>query len=57
MGDVLAEKVFDIVSAMNKYDFVPKIPSQTDVDLYFDTTYRDIQPYLFRVIIWNILFN
>lgn len=55
MGDVLAEKVFDIVSAMNKYDFVPKIPSQTDVDLYFDTTYRDIQPYLFRVIIWNFL--
>lgn len=49
MGDVLAEKVFDIVSAMNKYDFVPKIPGQADVDLYFDTTYKDIQPYLFRI--------
>lgn len=49
MGDVLAEKVFDIVSAMNKYDFVPKIPGQADVELYFDTSYPDVQPYLFKI--------
>ncbi|XP_015914094.1 autophagy-related protein 101 isoform X1 [Parasteatoda tepidariorum] len=47
--DLLAEKVFDIVSAMNKYDYVPKIPGQADIDLYFDTSYSDVQPYLFRI--------
>jgi len=49
MGDVLAEKVFDIVSAMNKYDYVPKIPGKSDIELYFDTSYSDVQPYLFKI--------
>lgn len=31
--------------------YLPKIPAQSEVDLIFDTSYPDIQPYLFRVIL------
>ena len=34
---------------MNKHEYVPKMPNQSELDLIFDTTYPDVQPYLFKV--------
>jgi len=33
----------------NKPDYVPKPPHLSELDLVFDTSYTDIQPYLFKV--------
>ena len=38
-----------IAEEMNKYGNVPKIPKQADEELVFDTTYPNIQPYLFKI--------
>ncbi|CAF4421696.1 unnamed protein product, partial [Adineta steineri] len=34
----------------NKPDYVPKPPHLSELDLVFDTSYTDIQPYLFKII-------
>ena len=34
---------------MNKPEFVPKMPNQSDLELVFDTSLQDVQPYLFKV--------
>lgn len=49
VGDVLADKVLAITAAMNRLDFVPKMPNQSEVELIFDTSYSDVQPYLFKI--------
>lgn len=49
IGSRLAEKIFCVTEAMNRHDFVPKMPTQSDVDLVFDTSFPDIQPYLFKI--------
>ena len=38
-----------ISEEMNKHGFVPKMPSQADLELIFDTSYQDVQPYLFKI--------
>lgn len=55
-GEVLAEKVIYIADCMNRHDYVPKMPNQSELDLVFDTAYPDVQPYLFRVSNTNIIF-
>lgn len=49
IGDRLAEKVFCITEAMNKDDFIPKMPVQSELHLIFDNTFVDVQPYLFKI--------
>ncbi|XP_063219798.1 autophagy-related protein 101 [Bacillus rossius redtenbacheri] len=49
VGDMLTEKILYIAEVMNRHDYVPKMPNQSDLDLIFDTTFPDVQPYLFRV--------
>ena len=49
LGEMLAERVFHITDIMNRHDYVPKMPNQTELDLVFDTSFPDVQPYLFRV--------
>lgn len=34
---------------MNRHDYVPKMPSQAELELVFDTSFPDIQPYLFKI--------
>ena len=34
---------------MNKYEFVPKMPNSSDLELVFDTSFHDVQPHLFKV--------
>jgi autophagy-related protein 101 len=47
--EVLQEKILYIAELMNRHEFVPKLPTESDIDLVFDTSYPDIQPYLFKV--------
>ena len=49
LGELVGEKVILIAEVMNRQQYLPKIPAQSEVDLIFDTSYPDIQPYLFRV--------
>jgi len=49
LGEVLAEKMLYIVEAMSRHEYVPKIPNQTELDLVFDVSLPDVQPYLFKV--------
>ena len=42
-------QVMYIAEVMNKHDYVPKMPSQADLELIFDTSYPDVQPYLFKI--------
>ncbi|CAI9733711.1 autophagy-related protein 101 [Octopus vulgaris] len=49
LGEELSEKVVHIIEAMNKHEYVPKTPNLQDLDLVFDTSYPDIQPYLFQL--------
>lgn len=48
---MLAEKVLYIADIMNRHEYVPKMPNQSEVDLIFDTSYIDVQPYLHRVFL------
>uniref|UniRef100_U5EZG4 Autophagy-related protein 101 n=1 Tax=Corethrella appendiculata TaxID=1370023 RepID=U5EZG4_9DIPT len=48
VGDMLTDKIFYIADVMNRHDYLPKTPSQTELDLIFDTSFPDVQPYLFK---------
>ncbi|XP_055847108.1 autophagy-related protein 101 [Episyrphus balteatus] len=48
VSDLLTEKVVYITEVMNREDYVPKTPIQNEIDLIFDTSYPDVQPYLFK---------
>uniref|UniRef100_A0A0A9YCN0 Autophagy-related protein 101 n=1 Tax=Lygus hesperus TaxID=30085 RepID=A0A0A9YCN0_LYGHE len=49
LGALLSEKIMRIAQVINRNDYVPKVPDQSDLDLVFDTTYEDVQPYLFQI--------
>lgn len=49
VGEMLADKVMYIAEVMNRHDYVPKMPSQAELELVFDTSFPDIQPYLFKI--------
>jgi len=50
LGDILGEKIWAICECMNRHgEYIPKMPNQEDLDLIFDTTFSDIQPYLYRI--------
>jgi len=49
LGEVLSEKALYVAEVMNRQEFVPKMPNYTDLELVFDTSYADVQPYLFKV--------
>lgn len=48
VGESLAEKVLCIAEAMNRRDYVPK-PNQAELSNVFDVSFKDVQPYLYRV--------
>jgi len=49
VGDLLTDKILYITEVMNRHDYIPKVPSQAELDMIFDTSYPDIQPYLFKL--------
>lgn len=48
ISDMLAEKILYITDVMNKQDYLPKMPSQSELGFVFDTSYADVQPFLFK---------
>ena len=38
-----------VAEVMNRHDYVPKMPNQEDLDTIFDTSYPEVQPYLFKI--------
>ena len=53
VGDMLTDAILYIAKVMNRDEYVPKIPNQSELDLIFDTSYPDVQPYLFKVTFAN----
>lgn len=49
--------IFSSVRFSNKPDYVPKPPHLSELDLVFDTSYTDIQPYLFKVTLVSSKFE
>ena len=49
VGELLAEKILFIAESMNRPSYVPKMPNESELDLIFDTSFIDIQPYLFKI--------
>lgn len=49
LSDLLGEKVRQIIEIMDKPDYTPKLQNQGQLDTIFETEFKDIQPYLFRV--------
>ncbi|XP_059468518.1 autophagy-related protein 101 [Neocloeon triangulifer] len=49
VGDLLTDKIMCVAEAMNRHEFLPKMPTQAELDLVFDTSYTDVQPYLFKI--------
>lgn len=48
ISDSLSEKIIYIAEIMNRHEYVPDIPPQSELDFVFDTSFADIQPYLFK---------
>ncbi|XP_014460319.2 autophagy-related protein 101 isoform X1 [Alligator mississippiensis] len=49
VGEKLCEKVINIVEVMNRHEYLPKMPTQSEVDNVFDTGLKDVQPYLYKI--------
>ena len=49
VGEKLCEKIINIVEVMNRHEYLPKMPTQSEVDNVFDTGLRDVQPYLYKI--------
>ncbi len=56
LSDLLSEKIRQIMEIMDKPDYTPKLQNQSQIDTIYDTEFKDIQPYLFRVIKSQTLF-
>ncbi|XP_055605496.1 autophagy-related protein 101 [Uranotaenia lowii] len=48
VGDMLSDKIVYITEVMNRHDYLPKTPNQMELDSVFDTSFPDVQPYLFQ---------
>lgn len=49
VGELLTDKILYVTEVMNRHEYLPKMPSQSELELIFDTTYQDVQPYLFKM--------
>ncbi|XP_064591088.1 autophagy-related protein 101 isoform X1 [Zonotrichia leucophrys gambelii] len=49
VGEKLCEKIINIVEVMNRHEYLPKMPTQSEVDNVFDTSLKDVQPYLYKI--------
>ncbi|KAM9455378.1 autophagy-related protein 101 isoform 1-T3 [Clarias gariepinus] len=49
VGEKLGEKVVNIIEVINRHEYLPKMPTQSEVDNVFDTSLKDVQPYLYKI--------
>ena len=45
----LSLQVICIAEAMSRHDFLPKAPNQPLLDTVFETSFPEVQPYLFKI--------
>lgn len=55
LSDLLSEKIRQIIEIMDKPDYTPKLQNQSQIDTIYDTEFKEIQPYLFRVSLFHLL--
>jgi hypothetical protein len=57
LSDLLGEKIRQIIDIMDKPDYTPKLQNQNQLDTIYESDFKDIQPYLFRVsdLKWPLL--
>ncbi|KAJ8683832.1 hypothetical protein QAD02_019624 [Eretmocerus hayati] len=48
LSDMLTEKIINVTELMNRPHYTPRVPERQDLELIFDTSFEDVQPYLFR---------
>ncbi|CAH1782809.1 unnamed protein product [Owenia fusiformis] len=49
VSEILSEKILYIAQNMSKHEYVPKMPNKSEMDLVFDTSISDVQPYLHKI--------
>ncbi|XP_014679019.1 PREDICTED: autophagy-related protein 101-like [Priapulus caudatus] len=49
VGEAIAEKIMYICESMNKHEYTPKMPNQSELESVFDVRLPDVQPYLFKI--------
>ncbi|XP_068187792.1 autophagy-related protein 101 [Antennarius striatus] len=49
VGEKLGEKVINVVEVINRHEYLPKMPTMSDLDNVFDTSLKDVQPYLYKI--------
>lgn len=49
LADMLSDRILYITELMNQDYYLPHMPDKKDLNLIFDTSYPDVQPYLFRI--------
>ncbi len=50
VGEKIGEKIIHIAEIMNRHEYLPSIPPQSELELIFDTSFPDVQPYLFKLV-------
>lgn len=48
VGTMMSEKLMHLAQFIQTLYYLPETPCETDQDLVFDTSYADVQPYLFQ---------
>ncbi|KRZ14238.1 Autophagy-related protein, partial [Trichinella zimbabwensis] len=49
VGDSLSEIIFQICEHINRPVYMPKMPIMSELNLVFNTGFRDVQPYLYTI--------
>lgn len=50
LSEKLSEAVACVAEAVNGADYTPRVPTERDVGNVFETRYREVEPYLHRVV-------
>eukprot|EP00794_Sanderia_malayensis_P016742 gene16742-18436_t len=48
LAEEIADKVRCIADLINRPDYIPKMPNESEIDDVFDTKYKEVQPYLHK---------
>lgn len=49
LGEELNDKIIHITEIINRHEYVPSTPPQAELEYIFDTSFPDVQPYLFKL--------
>lgn len=48
-GEAVSEVILNVCEMMNRGEYVPQMPAQSEIGNVFDVHHADVQPYLYRV--------